>query len=85
MDHRCRLIHFIGIGNSFAASGSSDPSGIHQTEKPAQGRGKGKGWSRGDIAICGSFTRQVTSHDTLKIAADCCHLCQYNLSKPNLT
>ena len=50
------------------------PGGIHQTEKPMKGRGKGKRLSRGDIAICGSFfffffhlaDSVVTPHDNFK-------------------
>ena len=48
--------------------------GIEQMRR--WGRGGG-----GDIAICGSLTADFT----LKIGADCCQLCQYKLTKPNLT
>ena len=53
----------------------------YQTEKPGQGRGKGKGRSAEILKSVGHL-QLIT---TLKIGADCCQLCQYKLTKPNLT
>ena len=52
---------------------------IRQTEKLAQGRGKGKGWRAAILPSVGHL-ELIT---TFKIAADCCQLCQ--IIKPNLT
>ena len=53
------------------------PGGIRQTEKPAQGKGKGR---RAAILPSVGHLQLIT---TFKIAADCCQQCQYNLTYPN--
>ena len=63
---------------SHAAHHIALPGSIEQTvELRRWGRG-----GRRDIAICGSL---IAHFSTLKIVADCCQLCQYKLTKPNLT
>ena len=57
------------------------PGRIHQTEKIAQGRGMEKGRSAAILPSVGHL-QLIT---TLIIAADCCQLCQYKLTKPNPT
>ena len=54
---------------------------IRQTEKTGQGRGMENG-RRAAILLSVGHLQLIT---TLKRAADCCQLCQYKLTKPNLT
>ena len=54
---------------------------VSQTDKPEQGRGMEKGRSATILPAVGHL--QLTR--TLKIADDCCQLCQYKITKPNLT
>ena len=75
------LFHWVRISLGSAPFPYIYPASIRQTEKPAQGRGKGKGQSAAILPSVGHL-QLIT---TLKTAADCCHLCQYNPPKHNLT
>ena len=57
------------------------PGGIRQIEKTGQGRGMENGQSAAILPSVGHL-QHIT---TLKIAADYCQLCQYKLTKTNLT
>ena len=61
------------------AATHSIPGCIGQTENTGQGRGMEKG--RAAILQSVGHLQLIT---TLKIGADCCQLCQYKLTKPNL-
>ena len=77
----CFFLFSVPLIFQFSRNRIAGPVRIRQTEKPVQGWGKGNGRSVAILPSVGHL-QLIT---TLKIAADCCQLCQYRLTKPKIT
>ena len=81
MDYICMLGSFIGY--SFTVQGVTAPERAVGPGCITKLRGR-EGWAGAERAIL-PYVGHLQLISTLKIGADCCQLCQYKLTKPNLT